>query len=600
MIKKDNLYALIAFTISFLTLFYFYNESLLNLNNYVFANGGDGIKNYYTYLYHAKFDDAFFDFSGMNYPYQENIIFTDAHPLLSYIVGKLGLADYGIGILNFLMLMSYPISTVFIFKILKHFRVNALWSVLFGVAITFMAPQVFRMGGHFSLSYVFAIPVMWYLLLKIQTHFSVKWLSISALYMIAFFFTHPYLGLILAVFALSYWIVYYLLRRKETGSLKQVFLAIGTQVAFPILFFQVMVILFDTHEGRLSAPAGFFDLHATWSSILVAHHGPILAIKPIFGWACGNWESWSYIGLTSILFFLIVCGFVIKNFKVLSFKTVAKKPLVVFLIAACLVLAFAMCIPFKYELFRWIPNVLGPLKQFRVLGRFGWVFFYVFVISMVVLVYKIQAKLKNKTLNYGLLFIGLVLFYMEFKPTHDLVSGQITQAKNPFKLENTTDDFKDIVNRTNQSDYDAIIFLPFTHMSSENVYILGTENSGYDALLLSYHTNTPLLNTISSRTALHEAISMINLFSPDFIEKDLARIIGADKKILLVTNSDEKDENELRMVQASDKLYENETFSIYDFALEKWNNSNAFNKVKNDYEKAEFQYNNGWEKREIS
>jgi hypothetical protein len=224
----------------------------------------------------------------------------------------------------------------------------------------------------------------------------------------------------------------------------------------------------------------------------------------------------------------------------------------------------------------------------------------VFATSMVVLVYKIQFILSNKFLNYGLLPIGLILFFVEFKPTHELVSGQIIEAKNPFEIENTPDDFKYLVNHTNQSDYDAIIFLPFTHMSSENVYILGTENSGYDALLLSYHTNTPLLNTISSRTALHEAISMINLFSPDCIEKELAKIIGADKKILLVTNSDKKDKNEQRMIRASNMLYSNNTFSTYAFSFEKWNNPNAFNKVLTDYENAKFQYSNSWEKRDFS
>lgn len=101
MVKKDNLYALLAFAISFLILFFFYHEVILHPNDYVFSDGGDGIKNYYTYLYHAKYDSLFFEFSGMNYPFKENVVFTDAHPLLSYLIGKLGLANYGIGIVNF-------------------------------------------------------------------------------------------------------------------------------------------------------------------------------------------------------------------------------------------------------------------------------------------------------------------------------------------------------------------------------------------------------------------------------------------------------------------------------------------------------------------
>lgn len=594
MLKKDNLYALIAFAISFLILSFFYNEVLFHPNDYVFSNNGDGIKNYYTYLYHAKYDPSFFEFTGMNYPFQENIVFTDAHPLLSYLVGKFGLADYGIGIVNILMLISYPISAVFIYKILKHFKVNVLWSVCGAVALTFMAPQVFRLTGHFSMSYVFAVPIMWYLLIKTTGSPSIKWNLITSGYLMIFFFTHPYLGLILTVFALAYWFVNGWINRKTKGTIKQSIINVAFQVLLPIVAFQALVILNDPHVGRLNNPAGFFDLHATFSSLLVAHHGPVLAIKPIFGLESGNWESWSYLGLATMMYFLVVLIYVLKNRKSINIKAYFKTPLFIFFIAAFIVLLFAMCIPFRWSMFKWIVNLFGPLKQFRVLGRFTWIFFYVFTVFVIVLLNKVRYKKINKTPLNIVFFIGIILFILEFKPTHELVSSQISQSKNPFKIENVDSDLKDLIEVTNEGDYDAVIFLPFTHLSSESVLILGSEKANYESLLLSYHAHIPLFNTMSSRTSLTEAIHMVNLFSPAYIEKSLAKVVGPDKKILLVKNTDELDINEQRMVNNSNELYHNDSFTAYNFSFNDWNSRTEFDKVVTMSKQVTVELKEGW------
>jgi len=593
-IKTSQKYTLLVFSISALILLFFYHKVLLHPNDYVFANGGDGIKNYYTYLFHAKYDSSFFEFSGMNYPFKENIIFTDAHPLLSYLIGFFGLSDYGIGILNVLMLISYPISTIFIFKILKHFKTSVLWSVFASVALTFMAPQVFRMTGHFSMSYVFAVPIMWYLLIKTLQNASLKWNSITSLYLIIFFFTHPYLGLILTVFALAFWFVNAWANRKTKGTIKQSLINIGFQVALPILFFQILVTLNDSHIGRLNNPAGFFDMYATLKSLLVAHHGPVLAIKPVLGLESGNWESWAYLGLGTMLYVVVLVIFIVKNRKNIAYKKLFKTPLFLFFVASFIILLFAMCIPFRWDLFKWIVNLFGPLKQFRVLGRFTWVFFYVFTVFVVVLLSKIQAKKVNKTSLNIVFFIGIVLFFLEFKPTHEIVSTQITQSKNPFKIENINPDLKAVIDLTNNGNYDAIIFLPFTHLSSESVMILGSEKANFESLLLSYHTQTPLFNTMSSRTSLHEAIYMINLFSPEFIEKDLAKIVGNDKKILLVKNNDGLDKNEQRMAWSADEIFKNNTFTAFDFSFDKWNDKHYFDAIVNQSNKAKIELNEGW------
>src|SRR4051812_8595675 len=43
---------------------------------------GDGAKNYYTYLYEVLYGKGIW-FTGMNYPYGEHLVYTDAQPLIA-------------------------------------------------------------------------------------------------------------------------------------------------------------------------------------------------------------------------------------------------------------------------------------------------------------------------------------------------------------------------------------------------------------------------------------------------------------------------------------------------------------------------------------
>ena len=82
-IAKSNLSKAILITISLLFISIFYGKIIISPNDYIFSDKGDGIKNYYTYAYHIKHDKSYINFDGMNYPYGENFLYTDCHPLLA-------------------------------------------------------------------------------------------------------------------------------------------------------------------------------------------------------------------------------------------------------------------------------------------------------------------------------------------------------------------------------------------------------------------------------------------------------------------------------------------------------------------------------------
>lgn len=583
--------SIVVFALAFLILAFFYGEVLFHPNDYIFSPGGDGIKNYYTYIFHAKYDSDFWNFGGMNYPYYEHMVYTDGHPLLSWLIGVFGLADYGIGILNFLMLISFPVCAVFLYKILDHYGVKNGWAIAAAIAITFMSPQVYRMTGHLSLSYVFAVPALWWLIIKCHQGRAVFWSFVIAFYLLVFFFTHPYLGLILCFFSLFFWLVNTMWNRSKW---KQHFLYIVIQVVLPIIIFQGLVSLTDTHENRVGQPAGFFDYYASWKSVFVPHDGPLASVTRELKIDIGNWESWNYVGFATAVFAMFILIYLIRKRKEIAFKKIIQSELAMFTLAAYLILMFAFCFPLKYDFMRWIVDLVGPLKQFRVLGRFSWIFFYVFTVFSVVGFYKIYLKQQRK-LPLLLVFCGGILFYgFEFYPVHKNVSAAMQVAPNPFEKENLTEDMKELVAFIDQGDFDALIVLPFQHMSSENVMLMGKEQANYDAFLLSFHTQKPLMNSISSRMSLTEAIMFNNFFSPEFIEKDLVYELPDSAKILIIKNRDGVKWDERRLIHSSESAFVNETFKAFYFDADKWNTRYYFDEVLAWEKEATVNLKDGW------
>ena len=585
-------YPLLTFGLSFVVLFYFFHAVILSPNSYLFASGGDGIKNYYTYMFHAKHDTSFWEFTGMNYPFYENVIYTDGHPLLSYLIGSLGLENYGIGILNLLMLTSFPIASVFLYLILKNYKVENLWAISAAIAITFLTPQIFRLTGHFSLSYVFAIPGIWWLLIKCNNASSPGWWAFfSFSYIFAFFFTHPYLGIILSLFCLTFWLFVFLMNREQWKT------SVGfvtAQLVIPFLLFRMLIFINDDHYNRMDIPAGFYNYFAGWGSVLLPHHGPTSSISRAIGFRLNNWESWSYVGLTTILFFITIVVFTILKRKSLPFKLIFKHELFIFFLAAVTILVFSFCFPFKFSWFRWITDSIGPLKQFRVLGRFTWVFYYVVTITSVITFFHLYKK-QGRHWALGLFFgAGVIYYFVEAHEVNALHTDLITQHENSFLEEKVPKETMDIANFLVENDYDAFMLLPFTHMSSENMLILGAERGNFDSFMISYHSGLPMLNSVSSRLSQEESIKFNNFFGPEFIEKQLVYDLPEDAKIAVIINDDYLSIDELRIVYTHEYVYENERFQVCTFDRDAWNTRYYFDEVIAKEKLAKTELKDGW------
>ena len=109
----------------------------------------------------------------MNYPFSENIMYTDCHPLQANLLKFINqffpeVSNYSIGIINSFMILSIAITGLFLYLIFIKLGVSSLLSVLGALAITILSPQLFRLTGHLALSYSFFIPITIYLLLLFE------------------------------------------------------------------------------------------------------------------------------------------------------------------------------------------------------------------------------------------------------------------------------------------------------------------------------------------------------------------------------------------------------------------------------------------------
>ncbi|MEZ5195305.1 MAG: hypothetical protein R2764_02545 [Bacteroidales bacterium] len=147
--------------------FGFYGKVFLSPNDYMFSAHGDAMKNYYTYAYHIKHDSSYIEFEGMNYPYGEHFLYTDCHPLVANSVKLVsgifpGIVNYSVGIINFLMILSFFLTVFLLYVIFKYFRVGPIAGVMGAIGITLLSPQIFRMTGHLSLSYSFLFRLLFF------------------------------------------------------------------------------------------------------------------------------------------------------------------------------------------------------------------------------------------------------------------------------------------------------------------------------------------------------------------------------------------------------------------------------------------------------
>lgn len=489
-------------------------ELLRSPNTLLLAGNGDGLKNYYTFAWHATHDTGPLHFSGSGYPYGDHAFYTDCHPILTWLFQLFpALAPWKIGVLNVLLLMGTLLCAWCIFGILLHFKLRPWAAAACALGIALQEPQVYRLTGHLALAHSWVLPLIWYTWLRAKRR-SGWYGSIPCGAAVLFaFLLHPYLGLMGAMFLAGHQVLSWLLERPfdRMAGARDILIA----VVLPLAGFLVLERLSDHVTDRPSEQWGQAQYAVGWQSLLLPRQpplGPFFA--PLAQQGDVDWESWCYVGAASI------CVLMLALFK--RMHRPLARPIstetILYFWSAIGVLLFAM------DLWQQLLGAhFSALLQFRAMGRFAWVFYFVCAVHCAVFFYRLLLERATASgLRVAVFLLFPLVFVLEGVSQRYTVVSDLRVESSPFSERDPPPHLVPAIEQLRRSQAKAIIPLPFTHVGSD-VYQRDAPD-GTMALMysLSYQSAIPLMAGNMIRTSARLTRHLLGIFAPEEFYKPLA------------------------------------------------------------------------------
>lgn len=505
---------------------------------YLFEDGGDGLKNYYTLDYYVKHDSGW-HFTGMNYPYGENIIYTDNQPLLAITLQWLNrhvvdMDRHVIGTLNILMLLSIYLAVLFIYKLLRRWSVGRWWALASAIGITFLSPQLWRLQGHYGLSYICFFPLLLLLLDLLIRGNSKKWLwgTSAGLLIVVMSLTHMYFLLLSAVMVGSMMMAWWWYNRKDKVAVKRLVPALLGIILLPGIFLLGLRKYTDPVKDRPIEPWGidehtinfkttffpfFPPLDKLWTAVLEME-------KPIN-------ERVAYVGIIGLLMLPAVLLFLFRkrgeetvdvHLKVLTWAAI---------------ISWFMAAGIFYEKgFKFFWEAVPVLKQFRGLGRFGIPFYYLYLLVCSYLIWKVYLRLKERELGHiGGYMLGAAFLVWGFESSLNIKAVSDPLFHPNVCLSNHEDSYIPVLTAAGYSpdNFQAILQLPLVAIGNETVGVARGFWTLREGIHASTETGLPLIDYAMSRTSVAQGLDIVELISTPYAPKRRGMLFN-DKPILLL------------------------------------------------------------------
>jgi hypothetical protein len=557
-----GLLATVIVTAGVLFLYFWY--SIINADTLSLGNGGDAYKNYYTLAYYLR-NDTGAHFTGMNYPFGEQVMFTDNQPLLAWILKALtkpfpGIVYHVHGIISWLIFLSVLVSAAFIYKTLRKQAVDVVPAVAFSVLIAALSPQFLRFMGHFSLAYTCVLPmVFYYLVSAFQQKHGNRYPLLIAVTVTLFSFIHLYYLALSGMFIMLVAMLYALVHIRQIKTEWQFPAKLTVSAITPFIILKGFLLLTDHIADRPTAPWGFVATRSTVSDIFIGAYsftgqlvGDLFPQAPI----AHNFEGYGYIGLVASLCF--ACLVIYTLIQLVRRKgNPIPYPFNYFLPAGIVILLFAMAFPFCIDQFeKYYVLMPGPIKQFRASGRFNWAFYYTITLLTAVFISRLAQSSKHKWAQYALLLIPVTVWAVELnmisvRNARDfkIVSGVSNEIEEERALHEN-------LHRLGKkaTDYQAILALPLFLNGSEKLYI--ESEAAFAAMQSSLYTNLPLIDCEMSRTSQSQAFSIANLTGAPLTKKEVVKLFPNNKPLLMLSVGGNLKPAEWRLMDKAKYLFQ--------------------------------------------
>lgn len=592
--RKGFLFTLFLSTV---ILLFFYGDLIKSANRIYFGKSGDGLNTYYSSIYHIKYDSSYSHFQGMNYPYGEHVLFTNCIPPISNTIKFISnnivdVSDYAVGIINLSMLFSLIIAALFLFLIFWEFKINAFYSSIIAVGIAFLSPQINRFGGHYTLSFAFAIPVIIYLLIKFYQRPSWKKSLVTGLFILMMVSFHMYYFAFAAFIIGVFWAVQIFsdrAYRKWKFLLSNIFL----QIVLPILLINIWLWLTNSVNDRTTSPWGFLVYKSGWEGIFLQQQDvPDSFLKSFMNPQAVDWEGWAYVGHLASFFYVVIftlwacipfvtagkMGFflsvlltgiafhLIRRKKWNVFLLSQNKLISIFLWTGMITMLFSFAWPFT--LFPGILKYAGPVQQFRGIGRFSWIFYYTINIGLFYFIYHL--KIRIKWLHFGILGVAVIVLFYDAYLNNRNVSQNLNNEIPSFKESYSNPQSFD--SKTLAENYQTFVPVPYFHVGSENLWMESKCESMMNAFTFSLKTGLPMTAVQMARTSISQTYENVSMVLEPYRQLSILDNFKNNKPLLLlVTKCEELNQQDSIIISKADLVRAGEVFDLYELAVEKIN-----------------------------
>ena len=550
----------------------FYGGVMSEANNVYFSNAGDGLQSYYSTLYQVKHDSTYWRMSGMNYPYGESSFFTGNQPLLTAFIKLISnnfydISGYSIGIINLFMLLSILLCSLAIFGIFHHLGLPWWYCALTAVGITFLSPQIQRMGGHFSLAYPFAIPLFMLMIFKFYDDPSIKRTITIGVFTFIMAGTHLYFFGIFALLMTLFYIFCFAIQDKKFKNFLFSLKHYSLQVIVPFLSIWGLMSLNNNVTDRPESPLGFLHYRSAWEGVLLPIGRPLgNLINSFIEIRHVEWEGRAFVGMAATIFtiILLVCFFSLlfkKRFKQIFIITDHPVLNIIFW-SSIIGLLYSFGLPFILKM-DFLIDYLGILKQMRGIARFSWIFFYAINIVTFYLLFKWASQ---KIKYYKNLFLVLPLSLLFIDVWYSVCSHEFFLNN---KIEKLNSDSPDDIwsKQINSKHYQAIIPLPYFAVGSENLWILPDQRIIYETLIASYQSGIPTTGAMLARTSLSQTFKHLQMVQEPYRALEISDDLTDERPFLVLSIEDLVSDSERGILNESKHILSTKDFSLYELPV---------------------------------
>ena len=527
---------------------------------------GDGLKTYTNTIYHIDHDAKYNWFEGMNYPYGEHIIPATELPGIAILMRALkpifpNISTAVVSVIHIELLIALLLGGLFLFLIFRELKLPLWYNIIISIGILFLAPQNLRMTSHFGLAQPFIIPLILYLLLLFEKKPSYTislWIGVSVF--LTSFLHFYFFGIL--VFLISFYFFFRLFNqpKKEentavlpANSLSKITASPPFQYAIRMIphYFLMVVVTFlfyyfwmmsrDPVIDRSPNPYGFLVYLTNWEGVFLWKG------NPIFGWINENiirfrattFEGKVYIGLIAGTFFIsilfrVILRLVKKSFRPSSWSS--NSFLNASFGAAMVLLILSLGLPFIISPFEFLIDYVGPLRQFRSIGRFAWVFY--FVINIIAF-YSLFHFFKSKSKTPQIIGITLLLSVLIFESFSFSYKNKLSLSKVPYW---TKGDSFTSIDSIEFNKYQASLPIPYFNVASNNFDESPEGFQTQRSYVLANQTGLPTTGAMLTRNSLLQTFNQWQLILEPYREPAIFKDFKNDKPLLLIWFNNPKED----------------------------------------------------------